>query len=176
MAATMTMNSHYPPPDYVAGIYHYRTVGNYDKMMQYFSKDFISETCGNHPLAGSGGIDHSKEVAKKLDNLLDPSKSSKTEIVRVIGGGEQSWSSVVLKSTGTTKAGKSSSSTGYFSRNSKIPSCMRTNTNPLFRSGKKFSHEYVLLVRFDLDWKIAEIRAFHDTAGLKGHLDDSTTM
>lgn len=83
-------------------------MGKYDEMQDYFSKSFIGETCGDHPLAGSGGIDHASGVAKGLDDLLDPSKPSKLEVVRVIGGGDQSWSAVNLKSTGTTKAGKSS--------------------------------------------------------------------
>lgn len=104
----MATKTHYPSPDYIQGIYHYRSIGNYDKMQEYFSKDFIGETAGNHPLAGTGGLDYAKEVSQKLDNLLDPSKPSKLEIVRVIGGGDQSWACVVLKSTGTTKAGKSS--------------------------------------------------------------------
>ena len=102
----MATKSHYPTPDYVSGIYHYRTVGNYEKMKEYFSKDFISETTGNHALSGSGGLDHAASQAKKLDDLLEPAKGSKVEVVRVIGGETQAWCCIDLKTTGTTKAGE----------------------------------------------------------------------
>ena len=118
----MATKCHYPPPDYISGIYHYRASGNYDKMREFFSKDFISSGSGNnHALSGKGGIEHAASVSKKLDNLLDPAKDSKLEVVRVIGGGDQMWACVVLKSTGTTKAGKSSFYSDLFFR---IASCL----------------------------------------------------
>ncbi len=83
----MTVSSHYPTPDYVAGIFHYRAVGNYDKMREYITKDSVHETVGGHSFSGSGGLDYAASNSAQLDGLLDPSKPSKTEVVGVVGGG-----------------------------------------------------------------------------------------
>ncbi|MCJ1359764.1 MAG: hypothetical protein MMC33_009766 [Icmadophila ericetorum] len=134
--------SYYPPPEYIAGVYGYRAVGNYAKFKEYVSASMVSETKGKSALAGKGKYDYALDVSQQLDGLIDPSKENKVEIIRAIGGGDQAWSTIVAKTTGTTKAGKT------------------------------LSHEYVLLVRWDLDWKIAEIHAFHDDVHIGEHLKD----
>ncbi|KAG2009409.1 hypothetical protein GB937_007812 [Aspergillus fischeri] len=45
-------------------------------------------------------------VARPWHNLLDPNKPSTSEIIRVIGGGSDSWAALDCKTTATTKTGK----------------------------------------------------------------------
>jgi hypothetical protein len=46
-------------------------------------------------------------VARPMHDLLDPDKPSKSEVIRVIGGGNDPWAALDGKTTATTKNGKS---------------------------------------------------------------------
>lgn len=46
----------------------------------------------------------------------------------------------------------------------------------VFPAGKKWSHEFVYIVRFNLDGKITKIRAYYDTAHLNDHVEEHKTM
>ncbi|KAL8816571.1 MAG: hypothetical protein Q9191_008306 [Dirinaria sp. TL-2023a] len=66
----------------------------------------------------------------------------KVEVVRVIGGGESAWATVV------------------------------TNATALTRSDKPFHHEWVDLVRFDSHGKIVQMKEYLDTGLIGRHLDE----
>ncbi|KAL8682476.1 MAG: hypothetical protein Q9224_006776 [Gallowayella concinna] len=75
-----------------------------------------------------------------FSDLLDFSKPSKLQILRVIGGGESPWACVEGLATGTSKG------------------------------GKKFHHEFAFIIRFNLGGKITKMRAYYDSAHMDEHV------
>jgi len=79
-------------------------------------------------------------VARPWHSLLDPTKPSKSEVIRVIGGGSDPWAALDCKTTATTK------------------------------TGQQFIHEFAYLVHFDDNGKVSEIKGFVDTLNIHNHL------
>ncbi|KAL8824324.1 MAG: hypothetical protein Q9191_005132 [Dirinaria sp. TL-2023a] len=98
----------------------------------------------DHHFAGTHkGIDAlTKHNRDRALDIIDVSKGIKLDIVRVIGGGESPWATVEMKTQAKAKS-----------------------------EGKKWNHEFVYIVRFDLDGKITKIRAYYDTAHINDHVE-----
>ncbi|MCJ1227647.1 hypothetical protein MMC12_004303 [Toensbergia leucococca] len=97
----------------------------------------------DHHLAGEqkGGEAFFQYIAEELVNVMDETKPFKNETINVIGGGDSPWASYEGKSTAKSK------------------------------SGKKWEHEFVYVMRFNLDGKISKIRAYFDTAHVNTHIE-----
>jgi hypothetical protein len=72
-------------------------------------------------------------LISSIEESIDKDKPNETELVRVIGGGDNEWAALEYLSTGTST------------------------------TGKLYYHEYVVLLHFDYDGKIDEARGFFDT-------------
>ncbi|RHZ45197.1 uncharacterized protein CDV56_101587 [Aspergillus thermomutatus] len=101
-----------------------------------------------------------ENVARPWHNLLDPNKPSTSEVIRVIGGGSDSWAALDCKTTATTKAGK------LFHGWDRVSPLMANQ----YRIGEPFLHEFAYLLHFDGDGKISEIKGFVDTLNIHNHL------
>ena len=124
----------------------------------------------DHELASTHtGADAWKEdVLDRIWSCVDYTKPFKWEVVQVIGGGDSPNAAIEMKATGKTKSGKSISSLrGCF------VGCLMSVPCDI---GKKYNHEFVHIVKFDLSGKMTKIRGYYDSSHLETHIGDNITQ
>lgn len=91
----------------------------------------------------------------------------RVEVVRVVGGGESAWAAVESLCTATSKYGKSISMTKHLSTSLGPISLTQTLTNP----ETPYHLEFVDLVRFNSQGKIAQMKEFLDSGHIQKHVE-----
>ncbi|MCJ1397114.1 hypothetical protein MMC11_000306 [Xylographa trunciseda] len=99
----------------------------------------------DHLLKGSySKEDFKSEVQSRIAKIIDYSKPGGTyEVIRALGGGDTPYAAVELKTTGTTKA------------------------------GKPFVHEYVFMLRYNLEGKITQMKGYFDSQHVNSHVEEN---
>lgn len=156
----------YPTSFEIEDIFKWRespeTMSKFDEKI---AKNLDATVMGNdHHLAGHHkGADAWKEDNRaRMADMLDPSKGVSLD-VSVIGGGDTPWACVEMKTTGKAKSGEPSIHTCL--------SCLKRG-RLMHLKGKKWNHEYVAVVRFNLDGKITAMRVYMDSAHMNDHLEE----
>lgn len=135
----------YPSPHQIEEIMELReNPETRDQFKTYLSKNLDAKIMGvDHQVAGEhkGGEAFFQYMMEEMGTMLDETKPQKYDTINVIGGGESSWACYEGKAVSKTK------------------------------SGKKWDHDFVYVMRFNLDGKITKIRAYFDTAHVNTHLE-----
>ena len=116
------------------------------------------------------------EVFGEYWQIVKP-ETVRTEVVRVIGGGESAWAAVDIRVTADTKYGE-------FSHRQSIKALLLVlssllihlqfglfSTHASFGLDKRWHSEFCELVCFNSQGKIAQIREFWDTGHIHSHVN-----
>ncbi|KAL8811411.1 MAG: hypothetical protein Q9223_001946 [Gallowayella weberi] len=145
-------------------------VDNFDPKVQ------LTVVGHDHHMAGDT---HDKgEHFEFFNEMLDFSKPSKLDVLRVIGGGESPWACVECVATGKSKAGQYctlpflSCTEHFLSQQYRIlVFLVHLPPNRPWAAGKKFHHEFCFVVRFNLAGKITKLRGYYDSAHMNDHVN-----
>ncbi|KAI1930159.1 hypothetical protein LOZ58_003251 [Ophidiomyces ophidiicola] len=125
------------------------TLFQFGHLDQLFSEDVEFHISGHEFHLGGKhqGLDSFKDHLDSdgmpsLSSIIDVTKPIKGQVLHVIGGERDEWKAAVLHSTATTQ-----------------------NNTP-------WNHEMVVLMRFNHDGKITELRAYADTQHVHNHIQD----
>lgn len=95
----------YPTTSEISKVFGHLTAGEYDAFWAHVAPDVEWRVMGTHALAGTWHTPESfkRDTFGRLDPVMD--KPVRPRVVKVIGGGEQEWSTVELEFDGKFKDG-----------------------------------------------------------------------
>jgi hypothetical protein len=105
--ATYSTKTLYPTRCQIGQIFDTLQGGNFSTFFKHLSPTVHWTLMGTHPLAGlyTNKTIFAEDALQRLSATLDPSKASKLEVMNLVGGGEDEWSTVELHATAFAKNG-----------------------------------------------------------------------
>jgi ketosteroid isomerase-like protein len=98
----------YPNKCKIATIFESLVQSNFPAFLSHVSSNVTWTLMGTHPLAGeyTNRDIFAEDALQRLANTLDMSKPVSLTPIRIIGGGDEEWSTIELHGLGTGKNGK----------------------------------------------------------------------
>jgi ketosteroid isomerase-like protein len=112
-ASTVAANyiTTYPDKTYISNVFNFLHAGNTTQFLSFVSPTVAWTIMGTHPLAGTynNRTLFAIDALARLENTASTADPLKTNVVNIVGGGDEEWSVEELKIDGTLKNGRSDS-------------------------------------------------------------------